>query len=231
MKNKVKTYLGLISIPISLLVAYLILIIIWNLFNLPSGENMVLLIKDYFTKYGLITVFIGALIEGFFLVGQYFPGGFIIFLGVIAAGRDYFRATQVVLVVMIAFFIAYNLNYLVGRYGWHRLFLRFGLKRSLDNAKKGLARRGFSSILLNYWEPNLSSIVATAAGTLKLSWKKFAIYSLIGILIWETFWGVLVFSLGSFALELMGPKYVLIIGIVWIGAIFANEFLRKKKSK
>jgi len=229
--SEIKRYLKLLYIPLSIFVAYLSVILLWNLFGFPTGESLVILIKEYFAKYGLATIFIGSLIEGFFLLGQYFPGGFIIFLGVISAGKDIARATEVVLVVMLSFFIAYFLNYLMGRYGFYKLFLKFGLRGPLEKAQEKLKKRELSTILLNYWEPNLSSIVATAAGTLKMPIKRFLAYSLVGILIWESFWGILVFSLGNKALDLMGIRYVSAIIFIWILAIIVTEFVRSRLEK
>lgn len=82
-----KEVLALLSVPLILFVIYLTLIFFWKLLGLPSDDQMLVVVKDYFLKYGLWIVFISALIEGFLLLGQYFPGGFVIFLGVISRGR------------------------------------------------------------------------------------------------------------------------------------------------
>ncbi len=228
---KLKEYLKLLYIPLSLIVTYFIIIFIWKLIGLPEGDNLVKIITDFFNTYGLLLVFIGSLIEGFFLLGQYFPGGLIIFLGVISAGDNGWRATQVVSLVMIAFFVAYTLNYLLGYYGWYKLFVKFGLKKPLDNAQEKLKTNELRAILLSYWEPNLSSIMATAAGTLKMNIKKFLLYSAIGILIWETFWGLLVFFLGTRALALMGIKYVVVIFLIWVILIILSQVIKNRSKK
>ena len=225
---KIKEYLKLPYIPLSLIVTYLLIILVWNLLSLPNGEELVKIITDFFNTYGLLLVFVGSLIEGFFLLGQYFPGGLIIFLGAISAGNNGWRATQVVTIVMIAFFIAYALNYLLGYYGWYKLFVKFGLKKPLDNAREKLKTNELRAILLSYWEPNLASIMATAAGTLKMDLKKFLLYSAIGILIWETFWGLLVFCLGTKALALMGIKYVVVIFLIWVILIILSQVIKNR---
>jgi len=228
---KIKEYIKLLYIPLSLLVAYFLMILIWKLIGLPEGDNLVKIITNFFNNYGLLVVFIGALIEGFFLLGQYFPGSTIIFLGVISAGKNGFRAFQIVSLVALAFLIAYTLNYLLGYYGWYKLFVKFGLKKPLDNAEKKLKTNEFRAIFLSYWEPNLSSIMATAAGILKMNIKKFLLYSLICIIIWESAWGFLVFFLGSKALELMGLKYILVIFLIWVLLIILSEIIRNSLKK
>ena len=231
MKTNVKEILKLLSIPLTLMVIYLSMVLLWKLFAFPGPEELVNIVTNYFNRYGLWIVFVSALIEGFLLLGQYFPGGFIIFLGVLSAGNNAIRASTVVLIVSIAFFISYYGNYLLGRYGWYKLFIKFGLKNSLDKAEQRLQKYGFKAIILSYWEPNLASITATAAGVLHLSTRKFLLYSALGIIIWNTLWGILIFNLGKAALQLTGLKYVTIIFLVWIAVIIITELIRKKIEK
>lgn len=230
MKEKTKEIVKLLTIPLVLLGIYVSMVFLWKIFSFPSPEELVEVTASYFEKYGLWIVFISALIEGFLLLGQYFPGSFIIFLGVISAGNNVVRAAQTVGVVSIAFFIAYSLNYLIGRYGWYKLFVKLGLKRPLDNAQERLTKHGLRAILFCYWEPNLSSIIATAAGVLHLSISKFLLYSVLGILVWNTFWGILVFNLGKTALAFTGIKYILIIFVIWVSIILIAYFIRKRKN-
>ena len=212
-------YIKLFLIPGVLLAIYLLMALVWWLMGWPSGDKLIDLVKGYFRQYGLWIVFIGALIEGFFLLGQYFPGGTIIFLGVISADKDIPRVVEVVSIVSVAFFIAYALNYLLGKYGWYRLLVRFGLRQSLDTAKQKLERQGLSAVVLSYWEPNLASIIATAAGTLQIPLLRFELYSVLGITLWNIFWGMLVFFLGTAALQMMGLKFVLIVFVIWVSVI------------
>jgi membrane-associated protein len=229
MKEKIFSILRLISVPLILITIYLLTYGIWELVGLPSEDSFVNIIKAAFEKYGLWIVFVSALVEGFLLLGQYFPGGTIIFLGVISAGKNIPKAAEVVLVVSVAFIIAYTLNYLVGKYGWHRLLVRFGLGKSLEESKEKLGKQGLNAVIFSYWEPNLASITATAAGILGVPMRKFQIYSTIGVLLWNIFWGALVYSLGNTALELIGLKYVLIVFVVWVAVIFIKSFLKKNK--
>lgn len=229
MKSRMKDISRLLSIPFILLAIYLLIASVWRLANLPSDSELQTIIKDYFNHYGLWVVFVGALIEGFLLLGQYFPGGFIIFLSVISAGRDIPRVIEIILLVSLAFFISYTLNYWVGKYGWHRVLIKFGLKKSLEDAEKKLARHGLNAIIFSYWEPNLASITATAAGVLKISLRQFSLFSAFGIVIWNIFWGTLVFSLGKTALQMIGLKYILIIFLVWVSVILIKHYIFDKK--
>ena len=227
--RSIRELVKILSIPLFFAAVYLSFLVIWKIFNLPQGGELLPIIRRYFESFGLIVIFVSALIEGFLILGQYFPGGFIIFLGVISAGNNIPLVIGVVLVVSIAFFISYTLNYLVGKYGWYRLFLKFGLKNSLEKAKKNLDKQGLNAVLTSYWEPNLASIIATAAGILQFPLKKFSLYSALGILIWNAFWGAFVFVLGDAALKLAGTKYILIIFFVWVSIILIKEFIVRRR--
>ena len=231
MATKTKEILKLLSIPLILMAIYLSMYIIWKVFELPTDGQLLPIVKEWFGEYGLGVVFIGALIEGFLLLGQYFPGGFIIFLGVISAGKDIARASSVVSIVCLAFFIAYTLNYLLGRYGWYKLLIKFGLGQSIEDSKDKLTKQGLNVIFFSYWEPNLASLTATAAGILQVPLKKFSIYSAAGIILWNIFWGTLVYTLGESALEIMGVKYILIIFFVWISVIMLKKYFFDRINK
>jgi membrane protein DedA with SNARE-associated domain len=225
MNTKTKEILKLISIPAILMGIYLSMYIVWKVLGLPSNDQFLVIVKEWFGKYGLWIVFVGALIEGFLLLGQYFPGGFIIFLGVISAGKDISGAVWVVFIVCVAFFIAYTLNYLLGKYGWYKLLIKFGLGQSIEKSKDKLAKQGLNVIFFSYWEPNLASLTATAAGILQISLVKFSLYSAVGIILWNMFWGILVYTLGESALKIVGLKYIPIVFVVWVSVLIVKKYL------
>ncbi len=229
MNQKAKEILKLLSIPLILIGIYLSMYLVWKVLNLPTDDQLLIIVREWFVRYGLWIVFISALIEGFLLLGQYFPGGFIIFLGVISAGKDIPRAIEVVSVVCVSFFIAYSLNYLVGKYGWYKLLAKFGLIGSVERSKEKLMKQGLNAIFFTYWEPNLASLTATAAGILGIPFKKFLLYSAIGIVLWNIFWGTLVYILGESALKIAGLKWVLIIFGIWIGIILFKKYVLDKR--
>lgn len=208
---------------------YLLVYLFWGYFNLPKDEKLIGITTNWFKHYGLWIIFISAILEGTLILGQYYPGGLVIFLGVISAGKDISRVVAVVSVVSLAFIIGYTIDYLIGKYGWYKLFVKFGLKKSLDTAQTKLQKHELNAVIFSYWEPNLASVTATAAGILQIPLKRFSLHSLVGIIIWNTFWGTLVSALGITALKLMGLKWVLIIFVGWIAIILIKHFLFDRK--
>lgn len=225
---KRKDILELLLIPIVFLLAYLVIHFIWSIFDLPGREVIISSIRTWFSNYGLIFVFVSALIEGLLLFGNYFPGGLVIFLGVISAGGDIKMTVLTVLVVCIALYFAYTINYFLGKYGWYKLFAKFGFTEAIENTKKKLIKHQLKAILASYWMPNLASITATGAGVLKLPFKKFMLQSLIGVLVWNSLWGALVGILGERALTLISMKWVLIVFVIWICIILIQRKISQK---
>jgi len=223
-----KTLLRVLAIPLAVLVLFLMLTLVEKIFHFSLKDSLVSFMKEKFEQHGYWLIFASALIEGMLILGEYYPGGFIIFVGVISAGKNIGRVTIVVLLVSAAFVIAYYVNYLIGKYGWFKLFLRFKLQEPLEKAQRRLTKHAFNAIMLSYWEPNLASVCATAAGILRLPLKKFFPYSLIAILFWNTVWGTLVYFLGEAAIQALGKKYILTVLLLWLLIIIVKEVTKTK---
>lgn len=230
MPSKTKKILKILSLPGIFVGASLILYFLWEILNLPERDQFIEIVKAWFQSYGLLVVFVSALVEGMLLFGNYYPGGMVIFLGVISAEGDFKKSALVVLIVCLALFFAYMGNYLLGRYGWYKLLVRFGMRDSIERRKEQLRKHQLGAIVGSYWFPNLASLTSTAAGILKTPFLKFLLHSAIGILIWNIFWGTLVAALGEEALGLISLKWAIIIVAVWALVIIFKSALKKKRS-
>lgn len=210
-------------LPLSILGIFMLFYIAWRFFGLPPQDELIEIAKTYFDRYGLAILLVSSLIEGTVLVGWYYPGSLIIFLGVILAGRDIKAVVAAVATITVGLFFAYIINFLLGKYGWYRLLLKFGLKEALEDAKARVSKHGLVAIFMSYWQPNLAALVATSAGILDFSFKKFMAYSLAAAVIWNTFWGVLVYSIGERVLNLVGLRFVFLAIFLWIAYRIWNE--------
>jgi membrane protein DedA with SNARE-associated domain len=225
-----KNILKALSIPFTLLVLTLIYHAMWKLFGWPKGDELVLVITEFFNTYGLWMVFVCAILESALLVGNFFPGGLIIFLSVIAAGHNVPKIVLTASIVSVGFFIGYGIDYMLGRYGWYKLLTKFGMKEQIEHAKAKLIKQSFNAIILSYWEVNLASITATAAGVLKMDVKKFLFESTISIIVWNIFWTILVVSLGTKALDLITNLiYVIPVIVVWVVVIVIKHRIESKR--
>lgn len=126
MRNTLK----ILALPLIFFAVFVSLWLIWKIFQLPQEQELIEIVKYYFNLYGYWMVFISAIIEGVLLVGWYYPGSLVIFLGVIFAGKDLTQVVLVVSLVTVGLFLAQLFNYVLGKYGWYKLFFEIWLERA-----------------------------------------------------------------------------------------------------
>ncbi|MDZ4227202.1 MAG: VTT domain-containing protein [Patescibacteria group bacterium] len=226
--RSVKYIFSLIWLPLFALAAVAVFYLVWGMLDLPPQEEVIQLARYYFEAYGLITVFVCAIIEAVLFVGWYFPGSLVIVLAVVFAGRDLPQLFAVFAVTTLGFFVAYVFNYLVGKYGWHRLLLALGLGAPLEKAQAQLVRYGPRAIFLTFWHPNFGGLTSTAAGILQMPFRTFFIYMIVATTLWDIFWTIVGFSFGDFAITAVGPKVVVPVIALWIAVIL---YLAWRKSR
>jgi membrane-associated protein len=227
-------YLKLLSLPLLFLVLYSSLFIVWKIFNLPPAEELARVVKNWFDVYGLPVVFLSSILEGVLVFGSYFPGVFVIFIGVILA-ESVGEAIVVVITVSIGLLIAHIFNYALGRYGWYKLLVKFGMKSAVEKAQERLSKRGPIAIFLSYWLPSIGALTDTAAGIIHLPFRVFVTYSIISVLFWDTIVGVVVYILGDRALAIASPGatgsvVVYSIIAIWIVVLLVLDFHEKRKN-
>ena len=227
MGNKAKSFLKIVGLPIVFLGVSLSLWAIWKILDLPPRDELIEITRRYFDLYGYWIVFVSAIIEGILLAGSCYPGSLVIFLGVIFAGKNIPEVIWVVTLVTIGLFLAYLFDYALGKYGWYRLLLKFGLREPIENVQARLTKYGLSGIFLSYWQPNLAALTSTAAGILQFPFKKFMLYSAVAVTLWNIFWGALVYFLGEAALTAVGIRFVIVAIVVWI----TYQLILKRKSQ
>lgn len=220
MLNKLKT-------PLILIAVFASLILLWKILKLPPDDVLIQMVTGYFMKYGLVTVLLASIIEGMLLVGVYIPGGMVIFLGVITASGNPRQATLSVLMTIVGFTLAYTFNYFLGKYGWYKILLRFGLSDSLQKAENNFHKNGYKALYMTYWQPNFAAMTSTGAGVLKANFKKFFINSLVATILWSAFWGTLAYFLGEKVLTYLGPIFFTVM-LGWIGSIIWGHYKGEK---
>jgi len=209
-------YLKNLVVPISILLVFASLTIIWKLLNLPSQEEMIPIVKNYFDRYGIILVFVSAIIESGFVYGVYAPGGIVIFLGVIFSTGNPVQAVLIVTSVILGFLIGYSIDYILGKYGWYKLLVHFGLEKMLSDVKNKVEKYELSSTWLGYHDPNAGSLIATSYGILQHTYKRFITYTIGPVIFWAIFWGTLAYILGEKILKSLGLPGLLIVLGIWI---------------
>lgn len=203
-------------LPLSIAAFAGVLFGVWKLLDLPPEHRVIEIARDYFGRYGLAIIIVSSFIEGLLIVGLYFPGSMVFFLGLLAASEDPAQVAKVTGFAIIGIWMAYVVNFYMGRFGWYRVFTAVGLKDSLESAKRKLDRNGISTIALTFWHPNIGAVVATGAGVLDFRAKVFLPVSLLTVAFWLSFWSVLVFWLGPDAISILGFRVLIAILLLWM---------------
>jgi len=222
--DNLKKVVSLIWLPLFALAAVAMFYAVWMLLDLPPRDDVVELARQYFEKYGLITILIAAIIEGALFVGWYFPGSLVIVVGAVFAGKDLGQLFEVFLATTIGFWIAFTFNFFVGKYGWYKLLTALGFREALEKAQAQLVHYGPRAIFFTYFHPNLAALTATAAGILQMPFRTFALYTIAATLLWDTFWTTAAYFFGEYSIELIGPKFVLPFIALWICIIFYRKW-------
>jgi membrane protein DedA with SNARE-associated domain len=145
-------------------------------------------LTEYFTRYGLITIFVVVLLENLNLPG--FPSGLIMpFSGMMAARGDV-SFFMVLVVTCGAGLCGSMILYLLGWKGGGRFLTayqkRFPKQRaSIDKNIAWLRDRGCAAVFAAKLLPVVRTIISIPAGTIRLDVSKYLISSLSGIFIWN----------------------------------------------
>ncbi len=230
-KAKIKKFAKEASIPLSLLLLYFFLFHFQKYVAMPSQDTFLSLTLDFINTQSLFVIFLIALVEGGLILGQYSPGGVVIFLSIVSAEGNIPKVSLLLLVITIAYLMAYSLDYLFGYYGVDTILKKLGLEKKTEKYRKLLDRNAFSTIFFSYAETNIASIVAVASGLLKIPFKKFFSYSILAVIFWNIFWAIILYFFGNAILSIFGTTYLVVILLIWISFVFYRNFLKKEESE
>lgn len=169
-------------------------------------------VRQAYDRYGYWVVFLGAFIEGLFVISWYFPGSTIVVLGAVFAGAGLLSLPLVVALAVLGFVLSANVNYLLGRYGWYRVLERLGAGPALEQAKARVRDFGWRAIFLGFVNPALGVLMATAAGILRLPYAAYLGVTSAAVLFWMLVWGGLAYRLGP-------PLLDAIVGYGWVWTV------------
>ncbi|PIR97554.1 MAG: hypothetical protein COT91_00810 [Candidatus Doudnabacteria bacterium CG10_big_fil_rev_8_21_14_0_10_41_10] len=218
----------ILVVPVIIFVSFLTIIFIYNFLGLPDHQEIISSVEKYYSQYGYLVVVVGAIAEGILFINWYLPGSVTAALGVVFSQQAGLNIFLVLALIMLSFYFTAIINYFLGRYGWYRFFIKLGLRGPLEKVKKRTESKGLKIIFLTYIHPNLGALTATSAGILGLSFKKFLVYSAFATIIWNIFWGALIYYTGIKVLGYLNMKTLAAILAVWIGWS-ALKYFRKRK--
>lgn len=210
------------AIGITLLLGFYFAFFIFVRGRIPDAEILLTAIKELYEAYGYYLVFFGAILEGTFLIGLYVPGSATILLGASLSKTGVVQYPIILVLATLGLLISYSINYLLGKYGWYHVLARLGLNKGIDIAKEKLEKNQAKTIFLGYFHPGSASFLSTAAGILKMPFKKFLVLSFLAQSLWAIFWGSLAYFLGLPMVEFLLKYFVFVLP-----AIIAIWMIRK----
>ena len=227
-KTKIKKFAREASIPLILLAVYYFFFHFQKFISLPSQDGFLDLIRNFINTQNIFVIFLIAVVEGGLILGQYSPGGIVIFLSIISTEGNIPQIVLLLSVISLGYLLAYSLDYLLGYYGIEAIIRKLGLERKVEKYRKPLEKNAFSTIFFSCAETNIASLVAVTSGLLKIPFKKFFSYTIIAVIFWNTFWAIVLYFFGNAILSIFGATYLIIILIVWIALVFYKNFLKRE---
>ena len=170
--------------------------------HIPEAPHLIQLIVQFYGQYGYQMIFLGALLEGTFMVGFYVPGSFVVLLGAVLARAGIVFFPFVILFGTLGLSLGYVINYCLGRFGWYHIVEGVGLGKSIKAAEQTILKHQNIALFWGYMMPSSASFLSTAAGILKIKFKKFILQSIFTQLFWSLLWGGLAFILGMRFVEI-----------------------------
>jgi undecaprenyl-diphosphatase len=160
------------------------------------------------------------------------PGETALITASILAASGHVDLPLVIVFAIVASVTGDNLGYLFGRhYGrrllqHHRLPFEEHRNKVIEKGDAFFAKHGGKAVALGRFVTGVRVVVALLAGVNRLPWRVFALWNVVGAIIWATTVGVLAYYIGE-AIEhdlLIGGLIVAGIAVVLIGAhVYAHR--------
>jgi membrane-associated protein len=169
-------------------------------------------------------------------VGFVLPGEIAAVLGGVLASRGHVSLPLLIIIVVLAAIAGPFIGYEIGRRMGSRLFAAKALRRvrgGADRARSALGARGGAAVLLGRFVVVVRAVMPAAAGAAEVRYRTFAIYNVLGGLIWGTGYCLLGYLAGSAyaAVERrVGTGLAIAIGAVVVAAV-AVWTIRRHRSQ
>ena len=158
------------------------------------------LLRGYFDQYGYWTVAVALLLEN---AGIPIPGETVLlFASFLAYSERELSLPWIILVGTVAATLGDNLGYAVGRRGGRPLLERYKhffriSDRTVQRGERMFTRYGSATIFFARFIFGMRIIAGPLAGVLRMRWKQFALFNLLGAAVWVTVIALVGYFFGS----------------------------------
>ena len=207
------------KLPLSALIFYLFILLLWNIGLIPSPSKVVLFLESLYLNFGGVGLFASALLEGIVYLGLYFPGSFIIALAVFFSDGSFISLLIISLIVAAALTLTSFINYFLGRYILFRERDRL-IERELD--------KGF---WFSFLHPNVLAFYFFNEGLEKKNPWKIILVPFV-MIPWGLAVGYFLFFMADAARsKLESPLFLGSLIVLWLVVAFLFEHKRKSRRR
>ncbi|MBI2049527.1 VTT domain-containing protein [Candidatus Roizmanbacteria bacterium] len=171
---------------------------------------------------GYLGVFTIVLLESGLLIGFFFPGDSLLFTAGFLASQGFFDIKILIIGCFLSAIIGDSIGYYIGKKLGPKIFNKeksiFFHKKHLERAQGFYDKHGGKTIILARFIPVIRAFAPVVAGAGKMDYKKFAIFNLIGGVLWAIGVTLAGYYLGSIIPDV--DKYLLPIIALIIVASF-----------
>jgi undecaprenyl-diphosphatase len=131
------------------------------------------------------------------------PGETALITASILASRGRVDLPLVIVFAVVASVMGDNAGYLFGRHYGRRILMHSRLPfeehrlKAIEKGDEFFAKHGGKAVALGRFVTGVRVVVALLAGVNRLSWPVFALWNVVGAIIWATTVGVLAFYIGE----------------------------------
>ncbi|MDH6198154.1 membrane-associated protein [Mycobacterium frederiksbergense] len=219
---------------------------------LPEVTTNLALMPDFMDPVHLIGSFgtlalIGILVVVFVESGVLFPilpGDSLLFVaGMLAAGtaargeavQANFQLWQLLVFIPLAAILGGQVGYWIGRTIGTSMFkpdARFLKQKYLDEAHTFFEQRGPFAIVIARFVPIVRTLAPLTAGAAKMRYAVFAVYNILGAVVWGVGLVLLGYWLGKFEFiqKMLEPIFILIV-LASVAPMFIEWFKRRRAAK
>ena len=142
---------------------------------------------SYFSHYGYWVVFFGVMLEN---AGVPVPGETILLAAGFFAAQGHFSLLEVMVIAALGAVLGDNAGYFLGREVGRATLVRYGRYAGLTHGRLAHMDRFFTAhgnktILVARFITGLRVFAALLAGSARMPWRTFAIYNMLGALLWS----------------------------------------------
>lgn len=200
---------------------------------LHLDKNLAVVIANYgFATYGLLFLII--FMETGFVVTPFLPGDSLLFVSGALSAVNALNIWLIYPLFLIAAILGDSVNYWIGNYIGPKVFEtknRFIKKEYLVRTHEFFDKHGGKAIILARFVPIVRTFAPFVAGIAKMHYSHFALYNVIGGILWVTLFTWTGYFFGNLEFVKENFHYVVIVIILISLLPIVYEALTMKRSK